>query len=524
MADLSSSGMFLPIHTQGTIPCPTCSTPILPSSANQCPRCLSARADLTSPLPRHLSLLYCPECVSYLQPPKTYLRADPESKQLLSICLNRVKKPLSSNRLKLVHADFVWTEPHSKRIKLRLRVQGELDRNTIVEQTHVAEFQVVDHLCDSCSRANANPDQWVAKVQLRQHVPHRRTFFYLEQLILKHRAADRAIRIQETCDGIDFCFSNRSHAVKFVDFVSSVVPARDRSDKRLVSHDSKNSTYNYQYTFSLQICPVCREDLLCLPPAVCRSLGNIGPLVVCTKVTNSLALLDPATLRVAYLDAKEYWRTAFEALMVSRQLVEYVVLDVDETNAREETVGGTRYCLAYMQVARVSDFGKNDNIFTVKTHLGHLLSPGDYALGYDMYASNSNNREVEKYKGLVVPDVILIKKSYEEKRQRRRGKQRTWKLKRLEMEVDATTAKGKMDMEKREDEYEQFKRDLEENPDQFFNISLYQNKDYQPSEVASTAGGDDEGSALPLDEHLAKLKLKDMEESDAESDADSMME
>ncbi|KAJ6831980.1 60S ribosomal export protein NMD3 [Iris pallida] len=153
---LSSSGMFLPIHTQGTIPCPTCSTPILPSSVNQCPRCLSARADLTSPLPRHLSL-YCPECISYLQPPKTYLRADPESKQLLSICLSRVKKPLSSNRLKLIHADFVWTEPHSKRIKLRLRVQGELDRNTIVEQTHVAEFQVVDHLCDSCSRAKPTP-------------------------------------------------------------------------------------------------------------------------------------------------------------------------------------------------------------------------------------------------------------------------------------------------------------------------------------------------------------------------------
>ncbi|KAJ6848924.1 60S ribosomal export protein NMD3 [Iris pallida] len=228
--------MFLPIHTQGTIPCPTCSTPILPSSVNQCPRCLSACADLTSPLPRHLSL-YCPECISYLQPPKTYLRADPESKQLLSICLSRVKKPLSSNRLKLVHADFVWTEPHSKRIKLRLRVQGELDRNTIVEQTHVAEFQVVDHLCDSCSRAKPTPTSGSPRSSSASTSPTAAPFFYLEQLILKHRTADRAIRIQETCDGIDFCFSNRSHALKFVDFVSDVVPARDRSDKRLVSHD-----------------------------------------------------------------------------------------------------------------------------------------------------------------------------------------------------------------------------------------------------------------------------------------------
>jgi nonsense-mediated mRNA decay protein 3 len=35
-----------------------------------------------------------------------------------------------------------------------------------------------------------------------------------------------------------------------------------------------------------------------------------------------------------------------------------------------------------------------------------------------------------------VPDVILVRKSYEEKRRRRQRHARAWKLKRLDMEVE----------------------------------------------------------------------------------------
>jgi nonsense-mediated mRNA decay protein 3 len=43
-------------------------------------------------------------------------------------------------------------------------------------------------MCQGCARLAANSDQWVACVQVRQHVDHKRTFFLLEQLILKHNA------------------------------------------------------------------------------------------------------------------------------------------------------------------------------------------------------------------------------------------------------------------------------------------------------------------------------------------------
>ncbi|KAJ6867516.1 60S ribosomal export protein NMD3-like [Populus alba x Populus x berolinensis] len=101
--------------------------------------------------------------------------------------------------------------------------------------------------------------------------------------------------------GIDFFFGNRSHGVKFVEFVVKVAPVRSRNDKQLVSHDTRSNNYNYKYTFSVEISPICREDLICLPPRVAVGLGNPGPLVICTKVTNSIALLDPFTLRQCFI-------------------------------------------------------------------------------------------------------------------------------------------------------------------------------------------------------------------------------
>ena len=58
--------------------------------------------------------------------------------------------------------------------------------------------------------------------------------------------------------GVDFFFSNRAHALKFIAFVQSVVPMRYRADKQLVSHNEHSATYNYKYTFSVEIVPICR--------------------------------------------------------------------------------------------------------------------------------------------------------------------------------------------------------------------------------------------------------------------------
>lgn len=502
--------MFTVHQTVGRVLCCMCGISMPPNAANMCVNCIRTQVDITEGLQKHVTILHCPECNSYLQPPKTWIKAQLESKELLTFCIKRLK---NLNKVKLVHAEFIWTEPHSKRIKVKLRIQKEVLNGAILEQAYVVEYVQQDHMCEHCTRVQSNPDQYVAVVQVRQHVSHRRTFFYLEQLILKHGAAAQAINVKQVHEGVDFFFSNRSHAVKFVSFLGNVVPILSRSDKQLVSQDSKSNTYNYKYTFSVQICPICKEDLVCLPPKVSANLGNLGPLVLCTKVSTNIMLLDPFTSRHVFMDANQYWRVPFKHLLSNRQLVEYIVLDI-EVEIGLTTVGGMKYSLAEAQVARVSDFGKNDTIFTVKTHLGHLLGPGDYALGFDLYGANTNDMELDKYKGLDLPDVVLVKKSYEEKRQKKRGKPRPWKLKTLPMEVEPSS-RGRVEDGKEEEDYEKFLDDLEEDQEMRSKIALYRNENYQRVDTASMTDGEDVPS-VPLDELLGDLTLEDDEHEDEE--------
>ena len=68
--------------------------------------------------------------------------------------------------MKLVDAGFIWTEPHSKRLKLKLTVQAEVFNGAILQQTFVVDFVVEDNMCTDCSKHAANPNQWVAVAQV----------------------------------------------------------------------------------------------------------------------------------------------------------------------------------------------------------------------------------------------------------------------------------------------------------------------------------------------------------------------
>ncbi|PKU34770.1 hypothetical protein llap_14926 [Limosa lapponica baueri] len=59
----------------------------------------------------------------YLQPPGTWIQCTLESRELLALCLKKIKASLS--KVRLIDAGFIWTEPHSKRLKLKLTVQKE---------------------------------------------------------------------------------------------------------------------------------------------------------------------------------------------------------------------------------------------------------------------------------------------------------------------------------------------------------------------------------------------------------------
>jgi nonsense-mediated mRNA decay protein 3 len=141
-------------------------------------------------------------------------------------------------------------------------------------------------------------------------------------------------------------------------------------------------------------------------------------------------------MQLAVFQAPVYWRAPFKAMCSSRQLVEYVVLDIEPLEAPQSS-GTGKWQLAEAQVARSSDFGRNDTVYFCRTHLGHLLNPGDLALGYDLANANLVHMDFEAHvnRGGRVPDVVLVKKSYEEKRRRHKQRHRNWQLKHLDMEM-----------------------------------------------------------------------------------------
>lgn len=62
-------------------------------------------------------MFHCRDCQRYLRPPWTH--AQLESAELLGICLKHIK---GLKRVKLIDASFVWTEPHSRRIKIKITI------------------------------------------------------------------------------------------------------------------------------------------------------------------------------------------------------------------------------------------------------------------------------------------------------------------------------------------------------------------------------------------------------------------
>ena len=97
--------------------CCMCGVMTQPNAANTCIGCLKSQIDITEGIPRTDVLYHCRECNRYLRPP--WVACELESADLLSLCLKNIK---GLKRVKLLDAAFVWTEPHSRRIKVKVTV------------------------------------------------------------------------------------------------------------------------------------------------------------------------------------------------------------------------------------------------------------------------------------------------------------------------------------------------------------------------------------------------------------------
>lgn len=480
------------------------------NAANTCITCLKSQVDVTEGIPKEVIIHQCRGCMRWSRP--SWVTADLESRELLALCLKKIN---NLNRVKLIDANWVWTEPHSRRLKLKLTVQKEVLSKIIMQQSFVVTFVVRNQQCDACQSSFAN-QSWRAVVQVRQRVDHKRTFFFLEQLVLKHRAHEKTTNIESHPDGVDFFFSERNHALRFVDFLQESVPMKVKTAKKLISADNHSNTHNYKFTFAVEIAPVCKDDLVVLPIKLARMLGNISCLCLIQSVTSSIHIIDPLTTQVAEIDSEKYWRYPFQALRSIKAMSDFTVLD---SNPMAIPFSGGRAIrssrktrLADLEVVRDADFGVNDTRLRTVSHLGMILHVGDSARGYDLTSAVFNDADLVPLvqSGVSMPDVVLVKKLFPRRIQKRA---RNWKLKKLEG-VEQTGPIRKADVSKEEQDYEHFLDELEEDKELRSQINLYkdESKVLKQVEESDDMEEDDLGApAVELHELLDDLAMKDDE-------------
>ncbi|EIE88232.1 hypothetical protein G6F46_004810 [Rhizopus delemar] len=479
-----------------------------------CVNCIRNEVDITEGIPKHATLHFCRNCERYLQPPGIWVAAQLESRELLTLCLKKLK---GLNKVRLVDAGFIWTEPHSKRVKVKLTIQKEVFANTILQQIFEVEYVVSSQQCEECTRLAAQ-NTWKAVVQVRQKVEHKRTFLFLEQLILKHNAHKDTTNIKEAKDGIDFYYGSRNQAIKMVEFLNAVVPMRYKTSEQLISKDIHTSVSNYKFTYSAEIVPICRDDLVCIPKKLANNFGNISRLLICTRISNSIHLMDVNTLATADVSTTQYYRQPFLSLGSAKSMIEFYVLDVEPLGP----VDGKKV-LCDVHVARMSDFGRNDEQFIARSHLGAFLNPGDTVMGYDLTRANFNNGEFDQLNQSELPDVVLVRKSYPA---RKKSKQRNWKLQQLSKEVDEMLPR-KQDQARIENDMELFMRDIEEDPEFRANINIFKSQQnnaavQQQEEVQDMS--DEELPEISLEEMLDEMAIHMDEPDNVEDEDEDMMQ
>ena len=340
--------------------CCNCGIDIEPNPRNMCERCLNNATDLTSRIITNMSIETCRGCERYNIPPNSWKSFAWGSKDLLIYLLSRNK---SLKKLNIIDSNFIYTEEHSKKMKVEILILEDG-----VEQSCVLNYNIKNLQCAECMRSEAK-QYWKAVVQLRQKPHHKRTFLYLEQLIMNHKAHLDTSNIKDRKDGIDFYYLDRGDALKMVDFLSSFCGTKVINSSRLISEDDSNNTANKKFTFSVEILPFCKDDLVYISN---NNLG-LGNLVLVTKARNMVTFVDPVSGRTNKISCKYYFgnESQFKILLRSDNFKKYKVVYARPVNNE-------------FTEATITDDGIN--FYDVTTLL--KMKDDDVVLGYNLANTN----------------------------------------------------------------------------------------------------------------------------------------
>eukprot|EP00984_Skeletonema_dohrnii_P036106 scaffold36696_cov144-Skeletonema_dohrnii-CCMP3373.AAC.2 len=471
--------------TAATILCCICATPIAPNPSNTCPSCLASQSDVTRGISTEAQLHQCRGCSRWHQDAGKWIGCELESRELMALCLTNVsglkKRKGEGDRVRLVDAAWVWTEPHSMRLKIRLTIQREL--------------------------------------------------------ILKHGAHRGCLSIETFKDGMDFYFPDRGKAGRFISFLEDVVPMKVKASKKLIGTDDKSNVSNYKYTNLVEIAGVCKDDLLFLPKKLARSIGNINRLVLVKNISNVINVIDPITGQTGIIESDAYWRDPFRPVITAARtrLTRYVVLGKDavflERNHSKKAVGRKqRSKLATITAARESDLGMNDSQIEERSHLGYLLKSGDVCLGYDMKDCQLVDDEAEDLRTAGrMPDIVVVRKLYGgvAANEADAARKRLFKLQKLDIkkgeENERKGKKARKDVEMERADEEDFMQELEADKEMRTRVNVFKSEVVAATNTTEDNDGDAEEGEDEDDQKISLDELLDNLVLDAKPDADDEM-
>merc|ERR1711953_1157911 len=107
--------------TEQKILCCECGTPIVSNPSNMCIGCIRSKVDITEGIQKQANIPFCKSCERYFQPPNMWVSCELESRELLSVCL--------------------------KKLKVKLTIQAEVLNSTILQQTFIVDYIVQYQMC-----------------------------------------------------------------------------------------------------------------------------------------------------------------------------------------------------------------------------------------------------------------------------------------------------------------------------------------------------------------------------------------
>lgn len=424
-----------PTYTQAHVLCCICGAVTPPHPRNKCLSCLQEELDVSSQVCRNFVVDHCRQCARFKDTQGKWLPCQLESRELLALCLKKIRGLKSLARI--VDCRWLFTEAHSNKLLLRITARADvLDGKAQVEQSFNVQGIIHNMQCDDCKRAFTPHAGWGARVQVRQRCEHKRTFLFMEQLVLQqHQLLQKLLRAVQKKDGLDFHFPNKQAAAAFVAFCNSRFPCNSRSSKQLISHDCNSNTYFYKHTVYVELAPICKDDLVFIPAKKTKeSFGGFSSLSICSRVGCAIQLVDPFTAKQLELSAEVYFRDSFLPLCTRKHLTYFLILSVtplpqhqqpqqhgskrqqhqqnkqqqlhavsnedmvvdtteseaaSRSSSSSSSSSNKTFLLAEVELLRCSATGVAEGEpITTRTHMGHLLQSGDFAAGFDLQRIN----------------------------------------------------------------------------------------------------------------------------------------